>query len=276
MKKRSFLVLGGDNRNLELANLLKKDGHNVYLSHVDGMNFQESSIIIGPLPLSYDGNTLNAPFHSEKIILEDILTNIKKDQVFIAGNVDNGFMSKAEEYGITVIDYFKRENMQVLNAVPTAEGAIKLAIEHLPITIHNSNTLVLGFGRIGKTLSKMLQGIGGNVYVAARNYSDIAWIKNYGYTPILFWELDKHIHKMDIVFNTVPAMVLDRDLLFKLNKEALIIDLASKPGGVDFLAAEELGIKTIHALGLPGKTAPVSAARIIKDTIYNILEERGI
>jgi len=81
---------------------------------------------------------------------------------------------------------------------------------------------------------------------------------------------------MDIVFNTVPAMVLDRDLLFKLNKEALIIDLASKPGGVDFLAAEELGIKTIHALGLPGKTAPVSAARIIKDTIYNILEERGI
>lgn len=276
MNMRTFMVLGGDNRNLELANLLKRDGHKVSISHIDGMNFQESSIIIGPLPLSYDGYTLNAPFHSEKINLEDILTNMKIDQVFIAGNINNEFISKAQDKGITIIDYYKREDIQVLNAVLTAEGAIKLAIEHTPITIHNSNTLVLGFGRIGKILSKMLHGIGGNVFVAARKYEDIAWIRNYGYTPILLWQLDKYIHRMDMVFNTIPAMVLNKELLTKLDKEALIIDLASKPGGVDFLAAEELGIKTIHALGLPGKTAPVSAARIIKETIYNIIEERGI
>ena len=62
----------------------------------------------------------------------------------------------------------------------------------------------------------------------------------------------------------------------RIRKDCLVIDLASKPGGVDFKAASELGVKVVWALGLPGKVAPISAGRIIADTVMNILSERGL
>jgi dipicolinate synthase subunit A len=275
MKKRNIMVLGGDKRNLELANLLADDGLDVKISHIHGLNFEGVDIIIGSLPLSYDKRTLNAPFHTEEIEIDELLEKMK-EKTLIAGVIDQEHILKGQAYGITMVDYFKREEMQVLNAIPTAEGAIKIAIENMPITLHGSNALVLGFGRIGKALSKMLYGIGANVYVAARKHEDIAWIKNLRYIPVYFEELDFVLKEIDVLFNTVPQLILDKNRLIHLNREALVIDLASKPGGVDFDAADKLGINTIHALGIPGKTAPVTAAMIIKETIYNIIKERGL
>lgn len=275
MEKRRILVLGGDKRNLELSKLLIEDGHDVKISHEHGLYFEDRDLIIGPLPLSYDKKTLNAPSHSEEIEIDTLFEKMR-EKALIAGVIDQEYILKGKAYGMTIVDYFKREEMQVLNAVPTAEGAIKIAIEHMPITLHGSNALVLGFGRIGKALAKMLYGIGTNVYVAARKHEDIAWIKNLGYRPVYFKELDRVLGEMDVIFNTVPNLVLDRNRLINLNSKTLIIDLASKPGGVDFHEANKLGINTIHALGIPGKTAPVTAAKIIKETIYNIIKERGI
>jgi dipicolinate synthase subunit A len=119
----------------------------------------------------------------------------------------------------------------------------------------------------------MLYGIGANVHVEARNYSDLAWIKNNGYIPVHQKELNKYLPKMNIVFNTIPQMILNKELLKSINSNCIIIDIASKPGGVDLDAAKELGVKVISAMGLPGKIAPVTAAMVIRDTIYNIIEE---
>ncbi len=279
MKKRNFIVLGGDKRNLELVNLLWGDGHNVRNlvgTDIQTIDLEDYEIIIGPLPFSHDNETINAPFHSQELFIEEIFKGMKDGQLFIAGKIEEEHILKAKDYKINIIDYFNREEMQVLNAIPTAEGAIQLAMEYLPITIHGSNALVLGFGRIGKVLANMLNGIGANVYVLARNYGDIAWIENYKYSPVLFKELSKYLLKVDVIFNTIPSIVLGEEMLVYLNKQSLIIDLASKIGGIDFNAAKGLGIDTIHALGLPGKYAPISAAKIIKETIYNIIEERGI
>jgi dipicolinate synthase subunit A len=166
--------------------------------------------------------------------------------------------------------------MAILNAIPTAEGAIQIAMEELPITLHNSNVLILGYGRIGKILAKMLHGIGANVYVEARKYADIAWIKSYCYKPVMLNEISQIIGDMNLVVNTIPSLILNCELLNKLNKDCLVIDLASKPGGVDFDKAKEFGIKAIWALSLPGKVAPVTAAEFIKNTVYNIIEELGV
>ncbi|HBD63288.1 MAG TPA: dipicolinate synthase subunit DpsA, partial [Clostridiales bacterium] len=173
-------------------------------------------------------------------------------------------------------DYFIREEMQVLNAVPTAEGAIQIAMEETPFTIHNSNIMVLGYGRIGKVLSKMLHGIGANVHVEARSCRDLAWIRNNGYIPVCPKELKEYLPRMNVVFNTIPQIILNRELLRSIDSNCTVIDLASKPGGIDFEAAGEMGIKAISALGLPGKAAPVTAAMAIKDTIYNIIEELDV
>ena len=273
-----------------MADLIKKDGKKV---NIFGFNntkeeltvetaenlhkaIDENDVVIAPLPCSNDDETINAPFNAEKIYINDVFKIMNKNQFFIAGRISSKIAHLAQVYNVYSIDILDREEMAVLNAIPTAEGAIQIAMEELPITLHDSNVLILGFGRVGKVLAKILQGIGSNVYVEARRYSDIAWIKSYSYKPVIIGELANYLPQMDIIFNTVPALILNEDLLKKVNKDTLIIDLASKPGGVDFEKANLMNLKVKWALSLPGKVAPVTAAKFIKDTIYNILDELGV
>ena len=151
------------------------------------------------------------------------------------------------------IDYLNREELSILNAIPTSEGAIQIMMEELPITLHDSNCLVLGFGRIAKVLSHMLTGLGAHVACCARKHSDLAWIRTLGYRPMHISELSENVRNFDVILNTIPAQILTREVLDKTKTDVLVIDLASKPGGVDFEAAKELNIKTIWALSLPGE-----------------------
>lgn len=287
---KKFTIVGGDLRNVKLANLLAADNNDVYIYGFKNAEFElginesnsllealdDSDVVIGPLPCSNDNETLNAPFHPARIHMNELFKAMSKNQIFIAGKISERVSHMAKVHNVYTVDILAREEMAVLNAIPTAEGAIQIAMEEMPITLHNCNALILGFGRIGKILAKMLHGIGANVYVEARKYSDIAWIKSYGYNPVFINELGAYISQADVIFNTIPSIILDEGLLKKVSKETLIIDLASKPGGVDFDKARELGLKTIWALSLPGKVAPVTAAKFIKETIYNIIEELGV
>ena len=196
-----------------------------------------------------------------------------KRKTLIAGNINKEILKNAESEDVKVIDLLKREELAVLNTISTAEGAIQIAMEETSRTIHGSNVLVMGFGRIGKILAKMLNGIGAKVYCEARKNEDFAWIKAYGYNLVPLKNLKNEISKFDIIINTIPSMILTREYLERVNKEALLIDVASMPGGVDNIVAKELGIRTILALSLPGKVAPITSAEFIKDTFYNILEE---
>jgi len=290
MLKKKYTVVGGDLRSVKLANLLVEDGNavNIYgyqkagfeigISETEDLKLaiDASDVVIGPLPCSNDNELLNAPFHPDKIYINEVFKTMSKNQLFIAGRISDKIAHLAQVYNVYTIDLLEREEMAVLNAIPTAEGAIQIAMEEMPITLHESNVLILGFGRIGKVLAKMLTGIGANVHVEARKYSDIAWIRSYGYKPVLINDLAENLSNMDVVFNTIPNIILDAGLLSKIGKDSIIIDLASKPGGVDFNKAKEMGIKSIWALSLPGKVAPVTAAKFIKDTVYNIIEELGV
>lgn len=290
MSLMRYTVIGGDLRNVKLAEAISEDGYQVNLYGFKNAGFDlpipenenieaaidDSEIVIGPLPCSNDDETLNAPFHNEKILVNEIFKVMKKNQLFIAGRISEKLAQLARAYNVYSIDILEREEMAVLNAIPTAEGAIQIAMEELPITLSGSKTLVMGYGRVGKTLSKMLSGIGAEVYVEARKYQDIAWIKTYGYKPVYISELKNYIAVMDVIFNTIPSRILDYEMLQMVGKDCLVIDLASKPGGVDFEKAKSLGIKVIWALSLPGKVAPVTAANYIKQTIYNIIEELGV
>ena len=162
------------------------------------------------------------------------------------------------------------------NTIPTAEGAIEIAIAETPITIHGSKSLVLGYGKIGKILAKDLFGLGAETFAMARKHADLAMIEGHGYEPLPLSSLKNRIHEFDIIFNTVPALILDDDILSNVRRDALVIDLASKPGGVDFDAAGRHGLKVIWALSLPGKIAPITSGAIIKDTIMNIISELGV
>ena len=182
--------------------------------------------------------------------------------------------------GTQVIPYINKskvaKDQQVLNSISTAEGAIQIAMEETNHTLHDSNILILGFGRIGKVLAKMLNAIGANVYCEARKNEDLAWIKTYGYNVVKLSNLNENLKNKDIIINTIPSIILNEEKLKLLDKNSLVIDLASKPGGVDYEKVSNIGVKVIWALALPGKVAPYSAAKAIKQTIYNEITERNI
>ncbi|ACL76056.1 dipicolinate synthase subunit DpsA [Ruminiclostridium cellulolyticum] len=290
VRGKSYSIIGGDLRSVKLAELIAQDGNSVNIYGFTTAGFEimleqsktlteavvDADVVIGPIPCSNDNEFINAPFHNESIHINELFKVMNKNQLFLAGRISDKIAHLAQVCNVYTIDLLEREEMAVLNGIPTAEGAIQIAMEEMPITLHNSNTLILGYGRIGKILAKMLHGIGSNVYVEARKYADLAWIKSLGYSPVMLSDLSHILKKIDVIFNTIPSMVLNYELLKLLNPECLIIDLASKPGGVDFNKAKDLGVKAIWALSLPGKVAPVTAAIFIKDTTYNIIEELGV
>lgn len=222
-----------------------------------------SKIIIGPIPLSSNKIDINTPFSNKKISLEELLNKIQ-GKLFFTGSVNEKIIEYAKDKNIKLIDLMQREELTILNTISTAEGAIQIAMQETLTTIHGSNVLIMGFGRVGKITAKMIDGLGANVYCEARKESDIAWIKAYGYKPIYLNELDYNLDKYDIIINTIPEVILKEDKLSKIKKDCLIIDLASSPGGVDREYACKIGIKVIWALALPRKSCTSHFSRNYK------------
>ena len=204
-----------------------------------------------------------------------MLEALSPGQMVCGGRVDPVTAALAAERGLTVLDYFDREELAVANAVPTAEGAVQIALEQLPVTLHGARVLVVGFGRVGRATAHRMAALGAKVTVAARRYESLAWAQAMGYGAEKTGQLAGWLCGYDLVVNTVPALVLGEAELADLKPDCLVLDLASKPGGVDLEAAGRLGRTVIWALSLPGKVAPVTAGAAIKNTIYNMLHELG-
>ena len=285
LRNRIILVAGGDLRQAHLIKLLSEynDVYSVGIEKSDiAVKFskplnelqEKPDYIIFPMPISVDGKNINAPFSSKNISVEDILAYADIHTFILGGKITSELCAILQNRKLSYCDFLDREELAVQNAVPTAEGALQIAMEELPVTIFGVNVLVTGYGRIGKILSKYLADLGANVTVTARKYSDLAWIKACGYNAVHNDKLDEAIKNKDLIINTVPVCLFTKERLSNLDNKTLIIDLASKPGGVDFIAANKLGFKTIRALSLPGKVAPYTAGEIIFNTISNIDSER--
>lgn len=235
-----------------------------------------AAAVILPVPFSFDGCRLNAPFSREDIRIDDLLDAVMPTQLVLAGLCSPGFMEKADALSLSVIDYMKDEELTVKNAIPTAEGALELAMKELPRTVHGSRTLVLGYGRVGKTVAAAFSALHCRVTVCARHKDALAWACASGYDTADMKDLCRAVSDKDVIINTVPDLIMDNNALSFTGKDTLIIDLASVPGGVDFEAAARYGLKAIHALSLPGKVAPLTAGINIADAVCGILRKKGV
>ena len=168
-----------------------------------------------------------------------------------------------------------REELLVANAIPTAEGAIKIAIEETDITLHNNNMLIIGYGRIGTVLCTMLRGMGAYVSTIVNSSHAAALARSCGHKAIFYEDMDTHLKEADVIFNTVPEILLDKRNMKHIRKDTLIIDLASPPYGVDVNASRDFGLKVLFTNSLPGKIAPVTTAGYILETVNHIIAEGG-
>lgn len=277
--KETFGLISGDRRQAELAKLLTADGNTVFTYGLDrwkpagGPSLEraaEAPVVILPLPLCRGEGVLNC--EDAPMPTMELFRRLRPEQRVLAGQVKPPQRREAEDCGLTVEDYFLREELTVANAAATAECAVQVAMERLDRTLLNMDCLVIGFGRIGKLLSNRLHGLGARVTATARKPEDLAWIRAYGWQALETGRLDGHLHPFGVVFNTVPAQVLDAPLLAQLPSDCLCVDLASQPG-IDLTAAETLGVSGIWARSLPGRLAPGTAAAVIRDAVYHILME---
>lgn len=230
----------------------------------------KSSVILLPLPATKDGLFLNAPYAENEIRLDDDFARLFMHKTVCGGMLQRLTVSSSLWREIEPEDYYRREELAVGNAIPTAEGAVGIAIREYPGTINGAKCLITGFGRIGKNLAIILRGMGAEVFCAARKKADLMQMRAFGVQPLTYREISR---RFDLIFNTVPAKVLTSPVLMQQTRDTLIIELASAPGGTDLKRAEELHLHVIDAPSLPGRVAPKTAAEYIKEAVYNILEE---
>lgn len=263
MKK--ITVVGGDVRLKIAVEELKKNGFLVdsigLFDNEEGI-LEQSDAVLFPVPTTRDNITVFAPFSKKEILLSDIEKRLKPHQLILCCNYR--FDSKI------CIDYGNTDSFALLNAIPTAEAAISLCVENTDFTLWNSRVLITGFGRVGKILADRLYKLGAEVTISARKSSDFALALSYGYKTLHTMEIKSNPLDFDIIFNTLDFTILDEALLKKTTAK-LLIDLSSK-GGFDIPTAKRLGIKTIKAPGLPGKTAPLTAGKILTKTIMELLD----
>lgn len=289
--KQKFLILGGDLRSIRLAQMLAEDENKVFSyaqeksdEILDSTEIEKcttlkgaiskAQIIVAPIPFSSNNESINTPFSDEKIMIEDLL-KVNKNKIFIGGSINEEIRTKLNDKYLDVIDVMKREELAILNTIATAEGTIEVAIKNTDTILQGSRVLILGFGRVAKIVASKFRSLSAIVTCAARKISDLAWIKAYGYHSLDINDMLYDLKDFDIIINTVPQTIIKEKELKHMNSNVLLVDLASAPGGIDSKMATNMGLKFVWALALPGKIAPTSSAKFIKETIYNVIEEKS-
>jgi dipicolinate synthase subunit A len=280
-------VLGGDAREIILVSELSRLGAKVQIVGLPAQETENVTIfsevsaalndvqaVILPVPGMNKDGTVYSIFAEKPLELsEKHLVSLPAGTPIFAGFARERLAEIVRRCNLKLVEVLKRDEVAILNSIPSAEGAVQMAMEATPITIHGSESFVLGYGRTGATIAHLLKGMGAKVTVVARREEHLARVYEMGMTPVNHSKLPNVVKEADIIFNTVPALVLTNCILSKASSELVVIDVASPPGGTDFEAAKRFGIKALQAPGLPGKVAPKSAGRILAQVIPRLLAE---
>lgn len=261
---QQIFLYGSDERQMMLGKLLEQEQVPVTYCNEQHPLPELSGCQLPPV-----GATILLPLPCSDTLYQKVLTGMEPEQLVIGGNLSPVFVEKCNQIGAKVYDYLKSPSVVIHNAVATAEGAICEAIAHSPWNLHDSHCLVMGYGRCGSVLAQRLAGLGCHVTVSARDIIKIAQAETCGY-DILKPETDLSCFRF--LFNTIPASVVNADMLARLSPDVTIIDIASAPGGCDFAYCRKHEISAYLCPGLPAKYAPKSSAEIIFRHIHEVFQ----
>jgi dipicolinate synthase subunit A len=269
-------VVGGDEREQEVTRLAAATGAEVraygFPWPSDGVPgviavpdpaaaLTGAHVALFPVPGISEEGALFAPAAPEPIVpTSELLGLMAAGAMILLGRADDRLKEAAAATDVTLIEYEDDQELMLLRAPAVVEGAVQLAIEATDITIHGATIAVVGYGNIGSILALTLLRLGARVRVLARNPVQRAHALAVGAEASPLEDLTTVGRDLDMLFATVPARVVDRDVLSALPKGALVMDLAAPPGGIDLDAARELGHKAIWARG-QGRRAPITVGQ---------------
>ncbi|MCT2343974.1 dipicolinic acid synthetase subunit A [Niallia taxi] len=282
-------IIGGDARQLEIVRKLTEQHAQLSLvgfeqldhafagatkEKIDNVDFSMIDAIILPVKGTDLNGQVDTIFSNEKVFLTEEMLEKTPSHCTIYSGITNDYLNGIIKRTNTVlVQLFNRDDVAILNSIPTVEGTIMMAIQHTDTTIHGSNILVLGLGRVGMSVARTFHALGGKVKVAASESEHLARILEMGLTPVPLNELESAVCDIDICINTIPHLVVTSPVIEKMPLHTLIIDLASKPGGTDFQYAEKRGVKALLAPSLPGIVAPKTAGNILAEVLSQLLQE---
>lgn len=258
-----MVAVGADARLRAAAQTLENAGMAVSFFENDVRLFSSADAVLLPLPMSRDGIHVR----DTSLEIQTILDAVGEDVPIFAGKTD----------GITdarLVDYAKDDFFEQMNAPPTAEGALAIVLSETAITVCGMRVGILGFGRVARAVAYLFRAVGADVTVFVRREEARASAELAGYRGVSLTSLAETVCEMDTVINTIPHRIVTGEVISRMEKDTLIVDLASVPGGVDFDLAREAGIRAIHALALPGKYSPKTAGAIIGETVLSLLSQR--
>lgn len=280
----NLAILGGDAREIILAEHLA--GLNAHVKVLGlparGKNIMQCQdldealdsvkAVILPVPGVNEELRLHSAFPGQPLFLtENSMRRLAPGTPILVGVAKSPLKKLVRRLDLRLIEVMEIDEVAILNSIPSAEGAIQLAMQKTPITIHGSKVWVFGFGRTGTTLARVLNAMGAKTTVIARNSTQLARAREMGLEISRYENIKNISQEVDIIFNTVPCLVLGQSVLGRLPSGVLIIDIASAPGGTDFETAKKLGIEAILAPGLPGKVAPKTAGQILSKVVPRLL-----
>lgn len=270
---RRIAVVGGDEREQEIARLAAAEGADVTAfgfpwpdERIAGVRpsrdaaeaLRGAQYALFPIPgIAADGS-LFAPAAPEPIVpTVTLLRELAPGAHVILGAADEQLTAAAAETGVTLHEYEGDTELMLLRGPAIVEGAVAAAIANTHVTIHEASVCVVGHGTIGALFARTLVLLGARVTVAARNPVQRAAARAVGAAAVPLTDLAVLAPGLAMLFSTVPAAVVDREVLERLPRGSLVMDLAAPPGGIDLAAARELGHVAVWARGL-GRRAPVT------------------
>ncbi|WP_246939799.1 dipicolinic acid synthetase subunit A [Bacillus pinisoli] len=282
-------IIGGDARQLEVIRKLTDLDAKLSLigfdqldhgftgaskEQMDEVDFTEIDAIVLPVAGTNSEGEVDTIFSNEKVVLTAELMSKTPEHCTIYSGISNSYLDQlVDTTNRKLVRLFERDDVAIYNSIPTVEGTIMMVIQHTEITIHNSNVIILGMGRVGLSVARTFSALGANVKVGARKSEHLARIFEMGMQPFQLSDLESEVQDIDVCINTVPHQIVTASVISKMPAHTLIIDLASKPGGTDFRYAEKRGIKALLAPGLPGIVAPKTAGQIVANVLSQLLKE---
>lgn len=279
-------LVGGDLRSARLGALLLREGHRVHSFALERAELpagipKDGSLtacvygadcVVLPCPVE-KGGFLNAPLSALQLSIGEVLAALWPGQAVFGGGFDAACCQAALRLRLRPVDLLRQTDFVCGNAAITAEGAVGLLLQESERCLLGARVLITGWGRIGRLLALRLQALGAAVSAAARNPRDRAMIRALGLRALDYPALEAAAGEFDCIVNTVPARVLSESTLCCISPEAVLLELASLPGGFDRELAENIGLRVVTAPGLPGKCAPLSAALLTRDVMARCLAE---
>ena len=274
-----YVVIGGDIRQNLILKELSKEYQCLNFGVIEGEKISDTAKtmelaiknaenIILPVPMDKGGN-LN--MKSEPAYhVKELIGYMKKGQKVFAGCISREFRELMEYRGVQYFDFMEQKEISIYNSIATAEGIIAEAIKEYNQNLHGSKTLVLGYGKCAKTLADKLKGLGAEVCVCARKEADLMEAYTYGMKTEKIENLTDVIGEYSLVFNTIPAKIINKKVLEKVKTASIIFDIASFPYGVDLEEAKKLNVNVKICMSLPAKYSPVSSAEILTKYIREL------